>query len=276
MPFNYMLLPLNKYKCKCVASMLLLLFIFTAIVQAQSSSDYVYIDSTLAETDTAQNEDNYNVAPDTFLTKNTLHITQSWLTIVRSDKDVAYSTTLQTKLQQLQKETAEKQQKTSNNTSWLASIFTSIITQAIFWVLGAILILFVLYKLYNAGSFFTNNGKKAAIVHHVNDINSSSGSEDVQQSLLAAKSNKNYRLAIRYLFLQTLQKLAVQNIITLHADKTNQFYLQQVYGKPYALDFSVLIQTYEYVWYGAYTIDEDKFVQLEDKFHLFNQRIIAA
>lgn len=274
---NKNLLPtLITYTYKNVASFLLLLFIFTIPVHAQNSNEYVYVDSTLIETDTAQNENTNQAVIDTFLIKNSLLIKQNWLAIIRSEKELAYAQTLQNKLQQLQKETAEKQQNTGNNIAWLAKIFTSNITQAIFWVLGAFLILFILYKLYNAGGFFASNSKKVAITHQVEDIETYMDSANIIQLLAVAKQEKNYRLAIRYLFLQSLQILAEKNIITLHADKTNQFYLHQLYGKPYALDFSLLMQAYEYIWYGEYSIKDAKYLLFEKKFHLFNQKIIAS
>jgi hypothetical protein len=271
-----MLTMLNTHKCKYAASLLLLQFIFIITLHAQKNNEYVYIDSTLIETDTTQYENNNSAVADTFLIKNSLQIKQNWLTIVRSEKELAYATTLQPTLQQLQKEAAEKQQSTGNNIEWLVKIFTSKITQAIFWTLGAFLLFFLVFKLYNAGGFFAGNSKKLTFSHHVNDINTNMDSADVNQLLAAAKQDKNYRLAIRYLFLQSLQKLAAKNIITLHADKTNQFYLQQLLGKPYALDFSELMYMYDYIWYGAYSIEEERFLVFEKKFHQFNKKIFAA
>jgi hypothetical protein len=264
----------KKYNCKSVLLVLLLLCTFFCLpIYAQKGSGYVYVDST-AE-DSTQNVILENDVADTFLIKNALQIKPNWLTIIRSEKELAYAPTLQNKLQQLQKETAQKLQNTGNNISWLARVFTSKITQAIFWGLGAFFIFFVLYKLYNAGGFFAGKSKKAAIIHTEDTIDTNIDNIDVKQLLHAAKFEKNYKLAIRYLFIQTLQVLALNKVITLHADKTNQYYLQQLNGNMYAIDFSFLINMYEYVWYGAYAIDADKFSLLEKKFNQFNQNISA-
>jgi hypothetical protein len=264
----------KKYNCKSGLLVLLLLCTFFCLpIHAQKGSAYVYVDST-AE-DSTQNVILENDVADTFLIKNALQIKPNWLTILRSEKELAYAPTLQSKLQQLQKETAQKQQHTSNNITWLARIFASKITQAIFWGLGAFFIFFVLYKLYNAGGFFAGKSKKAAIIHTVDNNDTNLDSIDVNQLLHDAKFEKNYTLAIRYLFIQTLQVLALNKLITLHADKTNQYYLQQLRGNIYANDFSFLINMYEYVWYGAYAIDTEKFSLLEKKFNQFNKNINA-
>lgn len=266
----------KKYNCKSVLLVLLLLCAFFCMpIQAQKGSAYVYVDSTATEEDTTQNMILENDGADTFLIKNALQIKPSWLTIIRSEKELAYAPTLQNKLQQLQSETAQKQQSTVNNISWLASIFTSKITQAIFWGLGAFFIFFVLYKLYNAGGFFAGNSRKAAIIHTEDTIDANLENIDIKQLLHAAKFEKNYKLAIRYLFIQSLQVLALNKVITLHPDKTNKYYLHQLNGNMYAIDFSFLINMYEYVWYGAYAIDADKFTLLEKKFNQFNQNISA-
>jgi hypothetical protein len=81
---------------------------------------------------------------------------------------------------------------------------------------------------------------------------------------------KIYRLATRYLYLQSIQKLNAAGAISFTADKTNSEYLNELTGKPYKPAFTSLTLNYEYVWYGEFLIEEPAFIQLQERFKKFN------
>ncbi len=60
----------------------------------------------------------------------------------------------------------------------------------------------------------------------------------------------NYRMAVRWCFLKSLQWLNRQNKITWRPSKTNVDYQQELKDKDLKEDFVSLSRVFEYVWYG--------------------------
>ncbi len=70
-----------------------------------------------------------------------------------------------------------------------------------------------------------------------------------------AMHNKNYRLVIRFTYLNVLKNLHERGLIEWHKEKTNYEYyieLNQTYNK----DFASILRIYEHVWYGHFTATE--------------------
>ena len=66
----------------------------------------------------------------------------------------------------------------------------------------------------------------------------------------------NYRLAIRWCFLKSLQWLNKQNKITWQPAKTNVDYQHELNEKTIKENFTDLSKVFEYVWYGEVTPTE--------------------
>lgn len=74
-----------------------------------------------------------------------------------------------------------------------------------------------------------------------------------------AISNKDYRLATRYLYLSSLKNLTNNDIIEWHYDKTNSDYIKEIKDNSVKTLFKRISYIYDYVWYGEFPIDEDGF-----------------
>lgn len=88
-----------------------------------------------------------------------------------------------------------------------------------------------------------------------------------------AESAGDFRLAVRYHFLQTLQHLHEKQLITQHTDTTNQQYLAQLSNHPRFDAFRQLTLIYEYLWYGDFAIDSSRYKAVAVKFLDFNRLI---
>jgi hypothetical protein len=248
-----------------------------------AQSNYVYEDTALANTPDSSvhiQEDEESVdqkdqltAEDTLLINNNLIIKYNWLNLVKKEKDLLYTAKLEDKLIKAQQEKASQQKTTNNNPSWIFNFFASSITQALFWGIGIFIILFVLYKLYLSGGFFNTNTKSFKTTHQIEEEEETLENIDVAPLLQKAIQAGNYRLAIRYLFLQNLQKLAKYKIIVLATHKTNKHYFQDISNRTLAKEFASISTMYEYAWYGNYEISQQNFVQLQKKFSDFNLSI---
>lgn len=71
-----------------------------------------------------------------------------------------------------------------------------------------------------------------------------------------ALRDKNYRLALRWCFLKSLQWLNKQDKITWQPSKTNVDYQQELKDKQLKENFTGLSHVFEYVWYGEITPTE--------------------
>jgi len=94
-----------------------------------------------------------------------------------------------------------------------------------------------------------------------------------QKEIDKAISAGNYRLAIRLLYLRLLLRLSEKNVIQYTADKTNFDYLLQLQGTSWYQPFFRLTRHYEYVWYGWFDIDREKFDVIQTEFKTLEQQV---
>ncbi len=85
---------------------------------------------------------------------------------------------------------------------------------------------------------------------------------DWQSLIDKARSEGNYRLAIRYMYLLVLRDCHRHQFIEWKMEKTNYNYLDELPDvvKP---DFSRLLYLYEYVWYGEFEATSELLAQVE-------------
>ena len=84
----------------------------------------------------------------------------------------------------------------------------------------------------------------------------------------AAKAG-DYRMAVRYHYLNTLQKLTNKALLVFSPDKTNYQYVRELSGKPMGPAFARLTLDYEYVWFGKFELDEALYQQINHHFSQF-------
>jgi hypothetical protein len=88
-----------------------------------------------------------------------------------------------------------------------------------------------------------------------------------------AEKEKEYRMAVRLMFLETLKMLSETNNIQYQPDHTDLKYLQQLHGSKYYNDFFNVMRSYEYVWYGKFDISTEKYNTIKNNFLGLRNRI---
>ena len=88
-----------------------------------------------------------------------------------------------------------------------------------------------------------------------------------------AEKEKNYRVAVRLMFLQTLKAMSEAGIIHYQSDYTNLDYLQQLSQSKYYNDFFKVMRSYEYVWYGKFDISTERYTAFKNNFIKLQHRI---
>ncbi len=88
-----------------------------------------------------------------------------------------------------------------------------------------------------------------------------------------AEKEKNYRVAIRLMFLQTLKVMSDATIIHYQPDHTNLQYLQQLSQSKYYNDFFNVMRSYEFVWYGKFNISTEQYTSVKNDFIKLQHKI---
>ncbi|MDH6354020.1 hypothetical protein M2132_000340 [Dysgonomonas sp. PH5-45] len=103
-------------------------------------------------------------------------------------------------------------------------------------------------------------------------------SEDVNEMnfpalISTAIAGKNYRLAVRYMYLQCLKQMSDKLIITWNPNKTNRSYQHEIKSDSLRLQFLKTTQVFDYVWYGEQDLSTSDFNTAQAQFNDFNRMI---
>ena len=158
-----------------------------------------------------------------------------------------------------------------------ASIFGNKTSGTIFkWGLLALAVAFLTYvvlKLLGIDIVNVLRGKSKAIeipysesLENIHEINFDTEIDN-------AVTNRNYRLAVRLLYLRSLKQLSDAQLIHWQLEKTNNNYLNELTDAGQRQQFSLLTSRFEYVWYGNFPIDGQSFQNINALFTDFKRRL---
>jgi len=219
----------------------------------QRSNDTLYIDTTL-----------YFARPE---------IPADSVAAWKGSKEFAYVKDMDSLLVAAKKDQQKEAENSSSNSSWLARFLSSYAVQVFFWCLAIFFILFILYKLFlSEGAFRRRTMASGTGTTEVEEEVITSES-DLESLIRQALQAGNYRLAVRYKYLQTLYKLAAKKMVELAVDKTNYQYVREISNYKYQNEFAALTLNYEYVWYGEFEIEENIYRRIETGFSQFNSKL---
>lgn len=90
--------------------------------------------------------------------------------------------------------------------------------------------------------------------------------KDILKLIQQAVSNKNYRLAVRYYYLNILKQLEHKQFIIWEQQKTNDDYSNEITQENIQKTFVNLTRLYDFVWYGNFNINAAEFMRVESDF----------
>ncbi|HZY38723.1 MAG TPA: DUF4129 domain-containing protein [Mucilaginibacter sp.] len=88
-----------------------------------------------------------------------------------------------------------------------------------------------------------------------------------------AVSQRDFRLAVRLLYLKCLKQLSDTKLISWQIDKTNSTYLLELKEASHKHTFGTLTRQFEYVWYGNFPIDQQAFGNIFNLFQDFKKQL---
>lgn len=147
-------------------------------------------------------------------------------------------------------------------------------------LLGAAILIFVGALVYflssNKVGFFAPTNKNIDDQPEETDLGENIFILPYQDLLNKAIKDRNYRLATRILYLQTLKLLSENGIIKFKPDSTNIHYLMQLNNTSYYNDFFKVTRHYEYVWYGKFDVTPEMYEKISQDFSSMQKKIIPS
>jgi len=213
------------------------------------------------------------ILADTFLNISPVFISSDSVNTWKNKKEFAYTRNLDSLLKALQDKEKEKKPNRSNepSLSFIDKIFGGPILKMLLWTMAAIFVFIIFFQLAkNKGLFKSTVSKQVAEEEVLPDEDSLE--HDFDKLLAQAFRAGDFRLAVRYQFLKTLQRLRDRELIDFAVDKTNSRYVHEVPPK-FKNEFASLILNYEYVWYGGFVLTADQYEILKNKYASFNNKI---
>jgi hypothetical protein len=217
-----------------------------------------------------ERDDNEEI-PDTTLFLREIYISDDSMVLLKRKKEFAYVSIIDSLLKAKQDENIANEKNATRSLSFLDRLFNTPFLKFIFWTMAASAVLFILIKLFNTHGIFSRGGA----------IKNAKEKEDVEKKYTQNDYTKlvqqscrlgDYRAAVKYLFLRTLQQLHDQAYIEYTPDKTNYNYLQEIIPDK-KKEFSRLILNYEYTWYGNMHLEKNVYEKMESEFITFQQKM---
>ncbi len=138
-------------------------------------------------------------------------------------------------------------------------------------ILGGAIFVILRMAGVNVSNIFRRKSKKVGLPY--TELTENIHEISFDHELNEALSRRNFRLAVRLLYLRCLKQLSDANLIDWKADKTNTAYYYELSGKPLQQSFGPLTQSFEYVWYGNFDINEQVFNEINVLFTKFEKQL---
>ncbi len=251
---------------------IIFLIIFFSIQGVKAQETHQSRDSSRIEEQIIEDQFDEDVAvPDTTLIISVNNIPADTIKALKNMKQFAYVQSMDRLLKQKQQEQQKNMRTAGKSISLLDRLFNSSFLKIIAWLIVGIIVTFLLIKFINTRGLFIKNKSGTKVVEGEEDVSAAVHTDYVkmiQQSVSAG----DYRSAVKFNFLKTLQLLSEYSFINYSADKTNFMYLQEI-GNDKKKEFLRLVSHYEYIWYGTADIERETYYKIETYFTLFNKKI---
>jgi hypothetical protein len=161
----------------------------------------------------------------------------------------------------------------AGGSSGMNLFLNSLPVRIFFWILAVIFIGYIFYTvLFKKGVFSRKRMARTAepedgSPHELNEIS------EYDDLIREVENKKEFGLATRYLFLKTLKVLSERGYIHFAPERTNRDYLEEMKSNRFLQEFEKLTRNYEYIWYGKFSVGEERYRHLKEAFDLFDKKI---
>ena len=158
------------------------------------------------------------------------------------------------------------------NSIW-EGVLLSDFWKVFFQIAPYIILLVLMILLVWLGMKFSSNDSKDRLINLTN-LSSEEiliKNEDLRALSEAAIKNQDFRLAVRYRYLQVLRLLIDRKLILWKSSKTNYDYQRELRESNFLGPFTEVTRIYNFVWYGNLELDAKTYEELEQAFDNLDQ-----
>ena len=247
---------------------------FTLLTHGQNPTetviDTVYVQPSGEEVDYYEGEEKFEVK-DTVLVLSAINMDLDSLRSLKDRKEFAYSKNLDSLLKASQEKQPKVKQPVNSGDSFMTRLLGGPGIKIILWMLALAFLGIIIYQLLkNQGVFQRSSASKLAEKTQEEELLLLH--DDFKRLAQQALERNDYRMAVRYHFLDILQQLRDKNHINYEPDKTNGRYMYEL-PVNWRNDFAKLSFQYEYVWYGHFEINQEQYEQVNKAYQSFLQKI---
>jgi Domain of unknown function (DUF4129) len=148
---------------------------------------------------------------------------------------------------------------------------TDTLNRVLPYILGFIGLIYILYawgKSQQMGILMADNAQGSLDFVHITQMQP----PDFDAKIAAAIQQQQYKEALRWLYLRSLQRLAAKNLIQWKRDKTNRDYLKELEQTPLYPDFKHLTYYFDYAHYGNMPVTAADFAVIQQAFDRFYEK----
>lgn len=156
-----------------------------------------------------------------------------------------------------------------------ASDFVKDTLNIVYVIVILLVVFFIVRSLMNGeGRWVFGKQSKNRVINY-EDVNTNIHITDFNTLINEATTKADYRLAIRYQYLNMLKKLDASAIIAFDPEKTNLDYTYEITDEGLREQFQYTSYLYNYVWYGEFDINEAQYQKAQESFNVLLKNVAA-
>ncbi len=167
---------------------------------------------------------------------------------------------------------------------WLSDFFNSLLPDVnvgnvynvilyTFIGLAVVAILFTLYRLIFGKNSVFQREKREKEDSEIAFVEQNLETIDIIHYIQQAEKNEQWNLAVRYLHLQNIQRLAHKNIVEWNYRKTNHDFLTEIKDSAIKAGFNETTTLFNYIWFGDFKINQADYERFKTDFIHFKNQI---
>ena len=138
-------------------------------------------------------------------------------------------------------------------------------------LIGIICLVIWLFTRMNPGKNILQETQTSKV--HLDDEEEIIQNADIPALIKNAIENSQYRMAVRYYYLQALKELDLKKFIDFEAQKTNNDYISEIQNTSLNNIFKKVTRIYNFIWYGDFQVSKEDFLLAEKGFSELNSTI---
>jgi hypothetical protein len=145
--------------------------------------------------------------------------------------------------------------------------------RTLYWLIAFLLLIIIIWKMFiGKNSLFASNSK--LVSSHAKKEKTGLKPLTNEEQALGAIAAGNFRLAVRHLYIDTLEMLGQKGYLVITPQKTNYQYVRELNNEGLQKSFARLTLNYEYTWFGEFQLNQQQFNVIYKAFQNFKTSLL--